>query len=72
MENSPRTTLMFLGSCLAFAEGTLATIAKVNTSPDGSLLAGFTLVALFMILATLAFMYKINPGFLTIGGRRAS
>lgn len=68
---SATTVLIFLGTCLAFAEAALAFIAQKSESND-LLIALFALAALAMVLSTLAFMYWINPGFLTIEGSAAS
>ncbi|MBM3942934.1 MAG: hypothetical protein FJ316_08440 [SAR202 cluster bacterium] len=71
MANSGRTVLLFLGTCLAFAEICLGVIAGL-ADPNANLVAAFALIALAMVLATLAFMYRINPGFLTLSGQEAS
>lgn len=71
MANSGRTVLVFLGTCLAFAEAGVGVIAAL-ASPNGNLVAGFALLALGMVLLTLAYMYQVNPGFLTLSGEQAS
>ena len=64
------TTLIFLGSCLLFAEGTLGVIAAV-TDVDPTLLAIFALVALGMVLTALVTMYLREPAFLILSGDQA-
>lgn len=64
------TTLIFLGSCLLFAEGALGVIAAV-TDVDPLLLAIFVLAALGMVLTALVIMYLRDPAFLTISGEQA-
>ena len=64
------TTLIFLGSCLLFAEGALGVIAAV-TDVNPTLLAVFALVALGMVLTALVIMYLREPAFLTISGEQA-
>lgn len=64
------TTLIFLGSCLLFAEGALGVIAAV-TDVNPTLLAAFALVALGMVLTSLVIMYLREPAFLTISGEQA-
>lgn len=71
MANSGRTVLVFLGTCLAFAEVGVGAISAL-ANPNGNLVAGFALLALGMVLLTLAYMYRINPGFLTLSGQDAS
>lgn len=46
-------------------------IAKM-TDAEAVVVAGFALVALFLVLTALCFMYYVNPGFLTLQGRQAS
>ena len=70
MQSSNRTTLVFLGSCLLFAEGALGLIAGMtDANPD--LVAGFALAALVSVLSTLAFMYWRDPAFLTLSSKEA-
>ena len=64
------TTLVFLGSCLLFAEGALGVIAAV-TDVDPTLLAIFALVALGMVLTALVIMYLREPAFLILSGQQA-
>ena len=64
------TTLIFLGSCLLFAEGALGVIAAV-TDVSPTLLSIFALVALGMVLTALVIMYWRDPAFLTLSGRQA-
>ena len=70
MGKSNTTTLLFLGSCLAFAETALGTIAAF-ADPNASLVAGFALAALGMVLAALVLMYWKDPAFLTLSGEQA-
>ncbi|MXX52771.1 MAG: hypothetical protein F4Z35_02135 [Dehalococcoidia bacterium] len=64
------TTLIFLGSCLLFAEGALGVIAAV-TDVDPTLLAIFALIALGMVLTALVIMYMRDPAFLILSGQQA-
>ena len=64
------TTLIFLGSCLLFAEGALGVIAAV-TDVAPTLLATFALVALGMVLTALVIMYLREPAFLILSGQQA-
>ena len=64
------TTLIFLASCLLFAEGALGVIAAV-TDVNPTLLAIFALVALGMVLTALVIMYLRDPAFLTMSGQQA-
>ena len=64
------TTLIFLGSCLLFAEGGLGVLAAVSdVSP--TLLGIFALVALGMVLTALVIMYLRDPAFLILSGQQA-
>lgn len=71
MENTTKTALVFLGTCLGFAEASLGAIVGLSDA-NGNLIAVFALAALGMVLFTLCFMYKSNPGFLTLAGQQAS
>ena len=64
------TTLIFLGSCLAFAETALAAIAGL-TDVNPTLIAVFALLALAMVLTALLIMYWRDPAFLTLSGEQA-
>ena len=64
------TTLIFLASCLAFAEAALVAIARF-TDVDPTLVAVFALTALGMVLASLVIMYWREPAFLTLSGEQA-
>ena len=64
------TTLIFLGSCLLFAEGALGVIAAVTDVPP-TLLAIFALIALGMVLTALVIMYLREPAFLILSGQQA-
>ena len=64
------TTLIFLGSCLVFAEAALGTIAAL-TDVSPTLVAVFALLALGMVLAALVIMYWRDPAFLTLSGEQA-
>ncbi len=64
------TTLIFLASCLAFAEAALVAIAQL-TDVDPALVAVFALAALGMVVAALVIMYWRDPTFLTLSGEQA-
>ena len=64
------TTLIFLGSCLAFTEATLGTVAAL-TDVNPTLVVAFALIALAMVLAALVIMYFRDPAFLTLSGEQA-
>ena len=65
------TTLIFLGSCLVFAEAALGTIAAL-TDVSPTLVAVFALLALGMVLAALVIMYWRDPAFLTLSGEQGT
>ena len=62
--------MVFLGTCLAFAESALGTIVTL-TDADATLVAGFALAALGMVLTALVAMYWKDPAFLTLSGEQA-
>lgn len=64
------TTLIFLGSCLAFAETALAAIAGL-TDVNPTLIAVFALLALIVVVGALVIMYWRDPAFLTLSGEQA-
>ena len=64
------TTLIFLASCLLFAETTLGVIAGL-TNVSTVLIASFALAALIVVVAALVIMYLRDPVFLTLSGRQA-
>ena len=67
---SANTTLIFLGSCLLFAESAIGAIAAL-TDVNPELLAVFALLALGMALAALVIMHWRDPAFLTLSGQQA-
>lgn len=71
LQNSARTVLIFLGTCLTFAEATLGYLAS-QTDANATLIAIFALIALLLVLAALCTMYIVNPAFLTLHGKEAS
>ena len=70
MRQANRTTLIFLGTCLGFAEITLGILAN-STNADATLVAAFAVVALGMVLTALVLMYWREPAFLTFSGDQA-
>ena len=64
------TTLIFLASCLAFAEAALGVIAAI-TDVNPALIAGFAFAALVVVVAALVIMYWRDPAFLTLSGQQA-
>ena len=64
------TTLIFLASCLAFAEAVLGIIAAI-TDVNPALVAGFALAALVVVVAALVIMYWRDPAFLTLSGEQS-
>ena len=70
MREANKTTLIFLGTCLGFAEITLGILANW-TNADATLVAAFAVIALGMVLAALVVMYWRDPAFLTFRGDQA-
>jgi hypothetical protein len=70
MGGSNSTTLVFLGTCLLFAETALSVLAGL-TDANSTIVAGFAFGALAMVLTALVVMYKIDPAFLTLSGAQA-
>ena len=70
MREANKTTLIFLGTCLGFAEITLGILAN-STNADATLVAAFAVIALGMVLAALVLMYWREPAFLTFSGDQA-
>lgn len=64
------TTLIFLASCLAFAEAALGIIAAI-TDVNPALVASFALAALVVVVAALVIMYWRDPAFLTLSGEQS-
>ena len=64
MRQANKTTLIFLGACLGFAETTLGILAN-TTNANPTLVAAFAVIALGMVLAALVLMYWREPAFLT-------
>lgn len=61
---------MFLGTCLAFAETVLGALAGFADA-NATLVAGFAIVSLGMVLLALVLMYWKDPAFLTLTGEQA-
>lgn len=61
---------MFLGTCLAFAETVLGALAGFADA-NATLVAGFAIVSLGMVLLALVLMYWRDPAFLTLTGEQA-
>ena len=70
MREANKTTLIFLGTCLGFAEITLGILANL-TDADATLVAAFAVIALGMVLTALVAMYWREPAFLTFSGDQA-
>lgn len=62
--------LVFLGTCLAFAEAALGTLAGF-TDADATIVAAMALASLGMVLLALVVMYIREPAFLTFTGQQA-
>ena len=62
--------LLFLGTCLAFAETVLGILAGLADA-NATIVAGFAIAALGLVLLTLVFMYWRDPAFLTLSGGQA-
>jgi hypothetical protein len=62
--------LVFLGTCLAFAETVLGALAGFADT-NATLVAGFAIVSLGMVLLALVLMYWRDPAFLTLTGQQA-
>lgn len=70
MRQANKTTLIFLGTCLGFAETTLGILAN-TTNANPTLVAAFAVIALGMVLTALILMYWREPAFLTFSGDQA-
>ena len=70
MKTSNAKPLVFLATCLGFAETTLGTLAGF-TDADPTLVAVFAMVSLGMVLLALVVMYWRDPAFLTFTGEQA-
>ena len=70
MGNSNARPLVFLATCLAFAETALGTLAGL-TDADPTIVAAFALASLGMVLLSLVAMYFREPAFLTFTGEQA-
>ena len=70
MKSSNTKPLVFLATCLGFAETTLGTLAGF-TDADPTLVAVFAMVSLGMVLLALVVMYWRDPAFLTFTGEQA-
>ncbi len=70
MQGSNTTTLVFLGTCLGFAETALGLLAGL-TDANSTWVAAFALGALGLVLAALVLMYWRDPAFLTLSGEQA-
>ena len=62
--------LVFLGTCLAFAESALGMLAGF-TDADATIVAAMALASLGMVLLALVVMYLKDPAFLTFTGQQA-
>ena len=62
--------MLFLVTCLGFAETTLGMLASF-AGTNGTLAAIFALVSLGMVLAALVTMYFRDPAFLTFSSQQA-
>ncbi len=62
--------MLFLGTCLGFAETTLGMLASF-AGTNGTLAAIFALVSLGMALLSLVAMYFRDPAFLTFSSQQA-
>ena len=70
MRDGGTRPLLFLGTCLGFAETTLGMLASF-AGTDGTLAAIFALVSLFLVLSALVIMYWRDPAFLTFTSEQA-
>lgn len=70
MRPSNAKPLVFLATCLAFAEATLGTLAAL-TDANATIVAVFALISLGMVLLSLVVMYWRDPAFLTFTGEQA-
>ncbi len=70
MQSSNTKPLVFLATCLGFAETTLGTLAGF-TDADPTLVSVFAMVSLGMVLLALVVMYWRDPAFLTFTGEQA-
>ena len=70
MRDSSTRPLLFLGSCLAFAETTLGMLAGF-VGTNGTLAAIFALVSLGMVLLALVAMYFRDPAFLAFSSQQS-
>ena len=69
MGGSNTRPLLFLGTCLAFAETVLGILAGLADA-NATIVAGFAIAALGLVLLTLVFMYWRDPAFLTLSGEQ--
>ena len=70
MGDSNTKPLVFLGTCLAFAESALGTLAGF-TDADATIVAALAMASLGMVLLALVVMYIREPAFLTFTGQQA-
>ena len=70
MRDGGTRPLLFLATCLGFAETTLGMLASF-AGTDGTLAAVFALVSLGMVLMALVAMYFRDPAFLTFSSGQA-
>ena len=70
MRDSSTRPLVFLATCLAFAETALGTLASL-TDANATLVAAFAVACLGMVLLALVAMYFREPAFLTFTGQQA-
>lgn len=69
MRISNSRPLVFLGTCLAFAETTLGALAGLADA-DATIVAVFAMASLGMVLLALVMMYWRDPAFLTLTGEQ--
>lgn len=70
MRDSGTRPLVFLATCLAFAETALGTLAGL-TDANATMVAAFAMGSLGMVLLALVSMYFREPAFLTFTGQQA-
>ena len=70
MRGSSTRPLIFLGTCLAFAETALGILASL-TDANATVVAAFAVVSLGMVLLSLVAMYFREPAFLAFTGQEA-